>query len=143
MYVITCRAAGGVDGAMSAPVDARLWRTLKFHATAISFVRNVSSLGVALAVGAAAGGLLSPAVFLKLATSGTGAVMAVTTMAVDALGAAARRREREHGGGEGNGLSMKLLSVEVRAHRRHRALVVRAHLVCLRCVSELVLFMCS
>lgn len=143
MYVITCRAAGGVDGAMSAPVDARLWRTLKFHATAISFVRNVSSLGVALAVGAAAGGLLSPAVFLKLATSGTGAVMAVTTMAVDALGAAARRRERDRGGWEGGGLSMKLLSVEVRARRRHRAMVVRAHLVCLRCVSELVLFMCS
>ena len=114
MHVITCRATGGVDGAMSAPVDARLWRTLKFHATAIGFLRNVSSLGVAMAVGAAAGGLLSPAVFLKLATSGTGAVLAVATMAVDALGAAARRRERDRGGGEGGGLSTKLLSVEVR-----------------------------
>jgi Fibronectin type III domain len=116
LYVISCRAVGDVDGALSAPVDARLWRTLKFHATAIGFVRNVSSLVVAFAVGASAGlSLLSPAVFLKLATSGMGAVLAATTMAVDGLASAARRRERERGGADGDGLSMKLLSVEVGA----------------------------
>lgn len=110
MSVITCRAVGDVDGAMSAPVDPGLWRTLMLHATSIGLLRNASSMAVALTAGAAAGGLLSPAVFLKLATSGTGAVLAVATMTVDAVGAVARRRERER---ERSVLSMKLVRLEV------------------------------
>ena len=116
LAVLTCRAMGRVDGAMCAPLEPRPLRALRAHATAISLVRNGAALIVALC--GAGGPLLSPAVFLKVATSGTACLLAIATLSVDALEALAWRRARAAAGAPGGSpphseLTMKLLGAEV------------------------------
>jgi hypothetical protein len=42
--VLQSRALGAVDGPFSAPIDARLWSGLQFHATAAALLRALSTL---------------------------------------------------------------------------------------------------
>jgi hypothetical protein len=108
LEVINCRAFGRVGGALSAPVDRRIWRGIIFHATAMSFLRNAAVLLVVTDVG----GLLQPAVFLKLVSAAAGCLLALSTMALDAMLRRHPHVERGFGGAE---LSTSLLNLSAAA----------------------------
>ncbi len=96
LSLLGSRAAGGVDGPLSAPLDGRLWGAMRFHVTATALVRNVAFLVVICATYDNAG-LLRVGVFLKLTASAVVVMYSLVDLAIDRIvSVVARRRVSYH-----------------------------------------------
>ena len=124
LRIIACRAFGGVDGFLSAPIDKTKtkegspWRQLQSHVSIVMVIRNIASIVIVLHTG----NMLDAVVFLKTVTACSGCLVAAMTLIVDNMTTGFCRVEQERE------LQEPLLArpSQVRAARRQRVAVTRA-----------------